>query len=756
MDDSLPHTLLTPPKDLPPDVRAEQVETLYRYLPVSIVSNVLLGSCIWLSLADTVTRSPLVVWVIALAATVGVRLGAYLAARRRPIAPGAVAKWEHLFAFGACATGVVWGLSFPLLGVGSLAEGDRWFAYTILIVSGSGIASGGVFIMAHRILVARLFLGSILLPAFVFFAAGQGREWVVAALIAIFAGFLYRSTGLAHGISLNALLLRRQAEANAQAAHASELAREAAAEDFQIMADAVPDLLLRLDISGSILWANRHTQRVFGMDAAALRQSNIRTFFADDSKNAFAEALDSVRGCGHYEREVRMRTVAGEVPFLVSGAGIFDPDKGLVAIAGVAKDISSLKLVEAQMARAKELAESANRAKSEFVANMSHEIRTPLNAVIGLSELALEHPVPAELHNFLSNIRSSGTNLLAIVNDILDFSKIEAGKLELASERFELAPVLDLVRTHALAHIQGKNLVVEFHPPADLPQALVGDRMRLGQVLTNLVSNAVKFTPEGRVDVVISLSSRPENRLALRFEVRDTGIGMTGEQIGALFQPFVQAESSTTRRFGGTGLGLTICKRLVDLMGGSLEVESTPGRGSTFVATLPFSRPYLPQGTPDPALDAAAGPAMFTGRRALLAEDNPVNRLVAQATLTRFGLSVDIAVDGLEALERVGSAAEPYDVVFMDVQMPQMDGIEATRRIRRLPGAETLPIIAMTANAFAQDRASCMAAGMNDFVPKPFEKKDVATVLLKWLLPAHPDGAAAASAAGDADSSNMG
>ncbi|MGB0129314.1 MAG: ATP-binding protein [Rhodocyclaceae bacterium] len=733
----------TRPDAIPLGVRVEQVEALYSYLPVSIAANVLLGGCVWASLAQSVSRPNLVAWTVALALALALRLMAYFMGGRRRLDADKVARWEFLFALGAVATGIVWGISFPILGVASLADRDLWFAYTILIVSGSGIASGGVFVMSYRVMVARLFLGAILIPAFIFFASGGSREWVVAILIAIFAGFLYRSLGVAHSVSLKGMLLRRQAEANAEAARASAQERDAATEDFRMFSEVVPDLLLKLDASGNIVWANRHAQGLLGIDVPNTGTVNIGAFLSEGSRHAFADALDSIPRTGRYVQEVRMRTATGEIPFLVSGAGIYDQDGRLVGVAGVAKDISSLKVVEEQMARAKEMAESASRAKSEFVANMSHEIRTPLNAVIGLSELALDQPLSPQVHTFLSNIRSSGANLLAIVNDILDFSKIEAGKMELAHERFELAAVVELVRTQALMHIQDKDLAVNFRIVPGMPPALLGDEVRLAQVLLNLVGNAVKFTSVGRVDMQVQLISREGTSLVLRFEVRDTGIGMTADQVRGLFQPFTQAESSTTRRFGGTGLGLTICKRLVDLMGGSLDVVSAEGQGSTFSVVLPFSEADSVPADRAPALDHGMAGARFTGRRALLVEDNPVNRLVAEATLKKFGLSVDVAVDGREALAKVTAAPALYDIVFMDVQMPHMDGLEATRRIRRLAGTTMLPIIAMTANAFEQDRASCMAAGMNDFVAKPFEKKDVAAAVARWLQPIAPDASPA-------------
>jgi PAS domain S-box-containing protein len=723
------------PEIVPPDVRAEQVQALYRYLPISVVANVLISGCIWFSLFQSVETAALVTWTIALAVALAFRVLAYWVGGRKPAGGDATLRWEYLFALGACTTGILWGLSFYILRVAYLPEGVQWFVYAILVISCAGIASGGAFVMAHRLAVARLFLGSILLPAFAFFAMGNSREWVVAGLVALYAVLLNSSLGLSYRLSLNGLLLRREAEANAIAARALAAERDAATADFRTISEAVPDLLFKLDAGGTLVWCNRPAQRLLGVADAELGTINVSELLADGSRDAFTDALRAIQQEGRYSEEVRLHTVAGILPFLVSGAGVYEHGGQLVGVAGVAKDISSLKAVEEQMAQARELAESASRAKSDFVANMSHEIRTPLNAVIGLSELALEHHLDPEVHNYLASIRSSGANLLGIVNDILDFSKIEAGKMELASERFELAAVLELVRTQALTHVLGKELAVDVGLTPGVPLALYGDRLRLTQVLINLVANAVKFTPAGRIHISVHRLPDDGKGMVLRFEVRDTGIGMTPEQVHALFQPFTQAESSTTRRFGGTGLGLAICKRLVDLMGGRLEVESTEGIGSTFAVELPFVEADSASENRAQISKSSIGGPHFSGRRVLLAEDNPVNRLVAVATLKKFGLTVDVAVDGREALEKVAAAPSRYDAVFMDVQMPEMDGLDATRRIRRLPAARNLPIVAMTANAFEQDRAICMAAGMNDFIAKPFERRHVAAALARWLEP---------------------
>ena len=405
-----------------------------------------------------------------------------------------------------------------------------------------------------------------------------------------------------------------------------------------------------------------------------------------------------------------------------------------VEILASVRDISEIKQLEADLQLARSKAEAAVQAKAAFLANMSHEIRTPMNGVLGFTELVLADPLSDGQRKRVELIDSSGRAMMRLLNDILDFSKIEAGQMRISHDPFDLRHALQACVTLVKPAAERKSLEIHLEIEQALPKFVLGDGLRLRQIILNLLGNAVKFTEDGLIALRVSSGSAASGSIAI--EVADTGIGIDQDRQAAIFEEFVQADDATASRFGGTGLGLSITSQLVKLMGGTLELESAPGKGSTFRISLPLE-PATIDTAQVPSIDAAPTQDRKHHRRILLAEDHDVNQELFLGMLAKLGWRADLAVDGLEAvrmIEDAGRQGDPYGLVLMDVQMPNMDGLEATQRIRATGiGAEELPILMLTANAYASDVAKCFAAGAQAHLAKPIQMTDLNRALRKWI-----------------------
>ena len=479
--------------------------------------------------------------------------------------------------------------------------------------------------------------------------------------------------------------------------------------------------------------ANRHFEQIYGWEPGGMiGQPGQTVWLSDDDYADVRQLVGPALGRGEaVELERRGRRKDGST-FLARVRGrAIDPDRPAEGgTVWIVEDVTERRQFELALARARDDAEAASRAKSAFLANTSHELRTPLNGMIGLAHLARspDTPEPQRLQ-YLDQIAESAQSLAGIISDILDLSKIEAGKLQIETTVFDLGELLRALQRSYATLATACGLELRFELSDGVEEAVLGDAMRVRQIVSNFLSNAIKFTGRGHVHLAVRRPGGPETA-RVRFEVADTGPGIDETTRERLFMPFTQADQSTTRRYGGTGLGLSICRELATLMGGEVGVESRPGHGSTFWAELPLPRAAA---LPPPALPANA--RALEGARVLMVEDNPVNMMIAVAMLERWGVEVAQAHDGHEAVTEVhvaAAAGHPFDAVLMDVQMPVMSGHEATRALRAGIAGRDLPIIALTAAALVTERDEALSAGMNDFLTKPVDAERLHATLLRW------------------------
>ena len=578
--------------------------------------------------------------------------------------------------------------------------------------------------------------------------------WLVAALVVSVLGLLVALLVVAKVRGLNRALTVEIRDRTL-----AEEALQTRETQYRELVENANAVILRLSPEGTVTYFNECAERLFGFSAREIiGRSVIGTIVPAIESGSGRDLGEMIRtilddpGSGEHNENENMTRDGRRVFVRWSNQAIRRLDGSVAGLLCIGQDVTARRAMEqelaahrshleeqvalrtAELAQAKEAAETANLAKSAFLANTSHEIRTPLNAIIGMTHLLLRSGVSDDQALRLDKIETAGQHLLEILNAVLDLSKIEAGKLSLERTRVAVNGVVHNVVSMLHDRAVAKALVISEEVQQGLAP-LLGDPTRLQQALLNFGSNAVKFTGQGgRVCFRTRVMEDTPTDQLVRFEVEDTGIGIPADKLGQIFSAFEQADSSTTREYGGTGLGLAITRKLAQLMGGSAGVSSEPGVGSTFWFTARLAKgDYMPITglLPDPDAAESIIGERFAGLRVLVVEDDEINREIAVEMLAETGLLIDTAEDGQVAVERVREA--DYALILMDMQMPRLDGLQATLQIRALPGQADTPIVAMTANAFAEDRARCFEVGMNDFIPKPVEPGLLLRVVLKWL-----------------------
>ena len=714
--------------DIQTAIRHEQITSLYQALPLASTATMVIACLLLGGLWQTAEHTTLLLWFGAMSLVVCLRMLLFFRHRQALIQPQEFARWELYFILGVTAAALVLGSSAYVL-----VPEDDTVPMLFCVFTITSMMFGAALSLSFRPIVFPIYMLFILVPLLLRLASsGYEIKMIVIAMVVTAALFAFRCSRYVLENTRHNITLRLEATLREEALRHSQ---EMLADERSLLRsviDALPDLIYFKDAEGCMLGGNLAHQRCFGCDdsrSLAQIEQTLAQSSTHISESSQAEAAPSIEQWVTYPDGQSALLEIRRIPFRLS--------RGEMGKIIIGHDVTERQRTEEALREATRVALESSRSKSTFLANMSHEIRTPMNAILGLTYLLQREVRDGEQNDKLAKIHASGRHLQGIINDILDLSKIEADRLSLEETPINIASLLDQATSMMRERIseRGLDLQLDIHPELQRPLFL-GDPLRLRQILINYLSNAVKFTDQGHIDVCAYPEAMTESQARLRFEVRDTGIGIAPEAQERIFDAFEQAESSTTRRFGGTGLGLAISRSLARLMGGEAGLSSTPGKGSCFwfTACLKISQLTL---TEQSATSPGSSRPRYHQQRVLLVEDNEINQDVARELLQDIGLQVEVASDGREALAKLQAAH--FELVLMDMQMPVMDGIEATRHIRQLARPlSDITVIAMTANAFSEDRKRCSEVGMNDFVAKPVDPENLYQVIARWL-PAHPE-----------------
>ena len=741
------------------NIGVEQVALLYSHAPTGFVATLVNASIVVAVLAQKIHWPLLTIWFALVTVTIALRYGLVRVYQRANPQPEHPSPWRKRFLIGVAIHGIVWGLGAWLLFVPHSLAHQVFLAFIL-----GGMVAGAVASLSSIMTAFSAFAFPALLPLVAqFFLQGGTISLAMGLLLVCFNAGLFviarqHHTSVTESLRLrfeNLDLIQQLSSARAEVESVNiqlttansvmqleigdrkqaAAALRASEERFLSFMDNSPTVSFIKDDDGRYVYFNRLFERVFN---AAQRegQTDFEVFPVEQAEQIRKNDLAVLAHGKPVEAlEITNTEAGGQQTWLSFKFPLLDAS-GRTHLGGVAIDITERERAAEELREAKEAAEAAGRAKSTFLATMSHEIRTPMNGVMGMTSLLLDTELTTEQREYAETVSHTADALLTIINDILDYSKIEAGKLDIEPVPFDLEVAAEEVTALLRPTAEKRGIALRLIYPRETPSQVVGDPGRIRQVLTNLAGNAIKFTAQGQVVLTITCPAHTPEQAQFQFTVEDTGIGIPEEKLEHLFDRFTQADASTTRKYGGTGLGLAISKQLVELMGGSIGVRSQASQGTTFwfSLTLPLATDVGASPQPrrkgrEPELEVRDGNA-FTCR-ALVTDDNVINQKIAVRMLEKLGCQVDVAVNGKDAVEKI--TQHPYDVIFMDCQMPEMDGYEATGEIRRRERDRHVPIIAMTANAMAGDKEKCRAAGMDDYISKPVKAQAFRAALERHL-----------------------
>jgi len=715
------------------NIKREQLKLLYAPLRGSLLTALVNALFLAFILWNEVSHTVLISWVSVLASLMFYRL--IIRHRFNNVAgqPFPVVRWRNHFFVGVILASIVWGSGAILLFPTESIVHQVFLTFVF-----AGITAGSLSTHTPSLRSTVIFLSFALIPLGArLILTGSTIGVSMGALVLLYCVMLIISGRRFNQSIVENIKLRYEAQQREEKLHESE-------EKYRLLFEKSEDPMWL--ISGNCFtMANQAAVTLLGYGSEKelinIHPSKLSPPLQADgisSRDKAEEMMHQTYENGYSRFEWIYKKQNGDnFPVDVSMTRI--PLDGTEAIFCICRDISAQKGAEHQLIEAKEAAEIANRSKTAFLATISHEVRTPIHAILGINQIVSETDITPQQHEYLDIIQQSGVSLLSTINEILDFSKVEADELPIKSNFFNLPGIVNQLYQQFKSKAEEKQLAIKVDITNGVPVSLIGDAERILQVLSNLVKNAIKFTEKG--EIIIKVSSKPcsDHQCPLKFEVIDTGIGISPESQSELFRPFTQSDSSTARKYGGTGLGLAISKRLIDLMGGDIGVESVQDIGSIFWFTLPLRPVLAPALTPDESKELEEIVATGSNKEVsplegeiLLVEDDEINVIIVSSMLEESGLTLDVAVNGEEALQMYQQ--KPYDLVLMDCQMPVMDGYQATREIRNGEDLGVhIPIIALTANASEDDHQKTLNAGMDDFMSKPFKKEELIRMISTWL-----------------------